>query len=402
MAVVGLGGYAGSMAELLTAYTKQAGATVSFVAACDPNLAQHAERVQRLRDQGVKVLDRFEDVLNEPIDAVWLPLPIQLHRPFTEQALAAGKAVLCEKPAAGSLQDVDAMIAASERANRPVAIGFQDVYDPTMLQLKRRLLDGLIGDITATRLMACWPRDNSYYARSGWAGRVKVEDAWVLDSPANNALAHPVNLALYLLGDESHRWAELRSVEAELYRAYPIENFDTCSIRVATGKGPLLTQFTHACRRQIHPVIHIEGTAGRVAVELFGAVHITTANGTETVPRSSNNRFDMVRNFANWVQGRPCDCTVTSVRDARAHAMVINGAAEATAVRDVAGPYVEHGQMPTAGVGRWITGIEDAITHANEHGQMLHESKQAPWTAAPGTLSLQGYSSFTGPPPTMR
>ena len=88
------------------------------------------------------VFARWEDLLAHPAEAVWLPLPIPLHRPYTEQALAAGKAVLCEKPAAGCVQDLDAMQDAQSRAGLPVAIGFQDIYEPTTLALKRALLDG--------------------------------------------------------------------------------------------------------------------------------------------------------------------------------------------------------------------------------------------------------------------
>ena len=68
--------------------------------------------MRELKALGVQTARTFEQLLELDIDAVWLPLPIDLHRPFTETALAAGKAVMCEKPAAGSVDDVDAMIAA--------------------------------------------------------------------------------------------------------------------------------------------------------------------------------------------------------------------------------------------------------------------------------------------------
>ena len=58
--------------------------------------------------------------------------------------VAAGKAVLCEKPLAGSLQDVDAMIRARDIAGKPVAVAYQHTYDPLIVKLKRQLLDGAI------------------------------------------------------------------------------------------------------------------------------------------------------------------------------------------------------------------------------------------------------------------
>jgi predicted dehydrogenase len=398
MAVVGLGGYAGSMADFLLKFTAHVNSGVAFVAACDPNVAQHPELVARLRERGVTVLDRFEDVLNQPIDAVWLPLPIQLHRPFTELALAAGKAVLCEKPAAGSVQDLDAMVAASARADRPVAIGFQNSYEPAVLQIKRRLLDGAIGQITGAALMACWPRNNAYYARSPWAGRIELNGTWVLDSPANNALAHPLNLALYFMGDRAHEWAVPLSIEAELYRVNPIQNYDTCSLRVATAKGPLLTQFTHACRAQINPVLHVEGTDGRATVPLFGAATIVTSRGTETIERSADTHGDMIRNFSHWAQGLPTDCSIPTLAAARAHTTVINGASQATPVFDLPATAVQRNDEATGGPLLHVPGIEEALVATAGAAQMLHESGRVSWSQPPGMLSLVDYREFTGPP----
>ncbi len=37
---------------------------------------------------------------------------------------------MLEKPAAGTVQEVDALIAARDRAALPVLVGFQDIFDP--------------------------------------------------------------------------------------------------------------------------------------------------------------------------------------------------------------------------------------------------------------------------------
>src|SRR4051812_59806 len=227
LGLAGLGGYAGFICDRIFDETKSDQPAVTFVAACDPALERFGARVRDLKARGVEVVRTFDQLLATDIEALWLPLPIDLHRSFTEAALAAGKAVMCEKPAAGSVDDVDAMIAARDRANLSVVIGFQDIYQPAVAKLKHRLISGELGQATSATVIGCWPRSERYFGRNDWAGRFKRDGRWVMDSPATNALAHFINLAMFLLGDTTSTSASATHMAAELYRANRIENFDT-------------------------------------------------------------------------------------------------------------------------------------------------------------------------------
>jgi len=79
-------------------------------------------------------------------------------------------------------------------------VGFQDAYTQTTAKLKSRILAGEWGVIRSVRVIGAWPRPASYYQRNSWAGRIRVGESWVLDSPISNGLAHFLNLALYLAG----------------------------------------------------------------------------------------------------------------------------------------------------------------------------------------------------------
>src|SRR5687767_14536241 len=99
LGVVGIGGYAshvwkGALDAMGSAEP------IKLVATCDPRADAQPHFRDALLGRGIPVLERFDDLLKMDIDAVWLPIPIDLHRAYTERALAAGKAVVVEKPAA--------------------------------------------------------------------------------------------------------------------------------------------------------------------------------------------------------------------------------------------------------------------------------------------------------------
>jgi predicted dehydrogenase len=411
---VGLGGYAWSVCNTLIGESERAAAVgdgdgdVRMHAVCEPEPARHAERVAEVQRRGIKVLQRYDDLLAEPaVEAVWLPLPIHLHRSFTERALRAGKAVICEKPAAGCVDDVDAMIAAQRESGLPVAIGYQDIYHPATLALKRWILDGRIGRPIGATLHACWPRGDEYYNRNAWAGALRREGAWVLDSPANNAQAHYLNLALFLLGNSEADAAEPVSVEAELYRARPIENFDTVSmrIRLMPDERPLVVLLTHACARTVHPRITIRGTSGTLDIRLFDRAEVRSSAGDviETIPlRNDNGGVQVARSFARWMRGEAIDGAIATLAVSRPHAVVVSGASEASPVHDVPAEFVDHaaaadGHENGPAVNA-IRGIEEIFERCAADNRLLSESPMAPpWAKGAGRKDLRGYRHFAGP-----
>jgi predicted dehydrogenase len=392
---VGLGGYAQQVIQHLEEAGPRHALPIKLRAVCDPDLVRHRDQAARLRALGVAVYENHADLLNHALDMVWLPLPIHLHRDFTEQALAAGKAVLCEKPAAGSVQDVDAMIRARDRARRPVVVGFQDIYKPETRQIKRALVDGKIGRIRSASLKACWPRAESYFSRSDWAGKLRNGDRWTLDSPAQNALAHFVHLLLFLLGDTEAEAATPARVEAELYRANDIENYDTCGLRITTSSGiECLVLLTHACAERVQPEIQIHGETGQLDYLGWRQAILSSGHSAETFMLSWGNQIEaMLGEVARLVGGHVLLGPVATLELARAHTVVVNAASEATPIHAV--PSTLH--PVDGGPGRCIAEIEALFEACVRQGRLPHETGLAPWTRPAGVRETIGYHHFEGP-----
>lgn len=394
---VGLGGYAKSILDLVQQCAGEPDASVRLVGVFEPDLPAHAALVRDLRSKGITVTDRFDELLSLPIEGVFLPVPIDLHRAYTEQALAAGKAVLCEKPAAGCVDDCDAMIAARDAARRPALIGFQDVYDPVMLQVKQALLDSHIGKLRHATFRACWPRDSVYFSRNSWVGRFKRDGVWVMDSPAANALSHFIHLALYLLGPTLETSAVPQRVEAELYRANDIENYDTCAIRVGLEHLTAMFCMTHASAVNVDPMIVLRGEHGMIEVT-YSQAFLRNRGGTQTIPRASDARSYMVAAFADVIRGRTPRTAVGTLEMARAHLVVVNGASEASVIHDVTDQFVEtHASREGAATLRCIPGIDTFFRKCAHDNVMPHESGKVAWTRPAGSFDVRGYRHFSGP-----
>jgi len=85
------------------------------------------------------------------VDAVYISLPNHLHAEWSVRALEAGKHVLCEKPLALSLAEVDRMAAAARAHNRILAEAFMYLHLPQTRLAQAWVREGRLGEITLVR-----------------------------------------------------------------------------------------------------------------------------------------------------------------------------------------------------------------------------------------------------------
>jgi len=94
----------------------------------------------------------YDAMLADPdIDVVYNSLPNHLHAEWTIKAVEAGKHVLCEKPLALGVEEVDAIKAASQKHGRVVAEAFMYRHHPQTLKVQEIVKDGSIGIVKFIR-----------------------------------------------------------------------------------------------------------------------------------------------------------------------------------------------------------------------------------------------------------
>ena len=90
----------------------------------------------------------YQRLLDDPgIDAVYIPLPNNLHAEWTIAALRAGKAVLCEKPLCLNTGDALKVVEAARESAGPLWEAFVFPFHPQTARLRELIEGGEIGEL---------------------------------------------------------------------------------------------------------------------------------------------------------------------------------------------------------------------------------------------------------------
>jgi len=396
-AVVGAGGHAASHIRNITEAGPEIGCELAAVAVRPPD--RTAGQVERFEARGVKVfadaVEMFDAVAGQ-VDAVFIPTGIHTHAALACAALERGHNVYLEKPPAGTVQEVDRMLAAERQARTVFALGFQAVYSTSVNRIKDLLASGALGEVRRLRCRAYWPRPDSYYARNEWAGRLRCGDAWVLDGPSNNALSHQIANMLYWACPQPRTFATPVRVRAELYHAREIDSEDTAAIEIATAEGPTAWFAVSHCTEgeQKGPWIEIDCSDGKVSWHVSGETTVTRPDGrAETLPAGGRGSPEALANFTDAVRAGDPGRVMCTMAMGRNFTLALNGAFEsATVTRRIDPRYVaRRGEGPAATLA--IKGIDEAITRCAAEGKLFSDIG-CPWAVGTDPFDLNGYDHF--------
>ena len=111
---------------------------------------RNEEKVQRYKDEFgfEKAYVGYDKLLEDPeVQAVYIPLPNNLHKEWVIKALKAGKHVLCEKPLALNAADAREMFAVAKENNVILMEAYAYLHSPYIASLKEDVRSGIIGDV---------------------------------------------------------------------------------------------------------------------------------------------------------------------------------------------------------------------------------------------------------------
>ena len=94
---------------------------------------------------------------DDEIDAIVVVTPTDYHRDIVVAAAEAGKHILCEKPMAMNVAECDEMIAAAEKNNVVLQIGFMRRFDQSFVYAREQVRQGVIGEVVLVKSLTRGP-----------------------------------------------------------------------------------------------------------------------------------------------------------------------------------------------------------------------------------------------------
>lgn len=107
-------------------------------------------RAESAAAPGTRAVADLDDLLKES-DGILVATPTDTHPSLVRACLAAGTPVLCEKPIAADLAAMTELVKEIEASTVPALVGFQRRFDPAMVELRRRIVDGELGTVYQVR-----------------------------------------------------------------------------------------------------------------------------------------------------------------------------------------------------------------------------------------------------------
>lgn len=189
------------------------GAAGYLVGCADIN---HSRADQLSSSYGGKVYSNWRDLLLDPqVDAVVIATLHDSLADITLSAIAANKHVLVEKPAARSASELKlVMIAASQKKNIKIRVGFNHRYHRSLQKAKSIIDSGALGELMFIR------------ARYGHGGRVGYDKEWRAnpDLSGGGELIdqgpHLIDLSRWILGD----FSEVQGFAHTYYWDMPVDD----------------------------------------------------------------------------------------------------------------------------------------------------------------------------------
>ncbi len=236
------------MKKVIPAMQKCEWAEVTAIASRTLASAEEAARQLNIP----KAYGSYEELLADPqIDAIYNPLPNQLHVPWTIKAAEAGKHVLCEKPLSMTVAEAKTLVAVQARTGVKIGEAFMVRTHPQWVRARELVRSGRIGDLRSIVGSFSYfnndPKNIRNIAEYGGGALMDIG-------------CYPINTARFLFGEEPLRVSALLQNDPE----FQTDRLTSAMLEFPSGHA------IFTCSTQMVPYqrMQVLGTKGRIEIEI--------------------------------------------------------------------------------------------------------------------------------------
>jgi len=207
-------------------------------------------------DIGCPATDSLDELLAVDCDAVAVLAPHREHHALAKAALAAGRHVLVEKPITATVEDARDLVAAARTAGRVLAVCFQQRTRSELVEARRLVRSGALGDVQRVGLLATWPRPDAYFRTASWRATWAGEGGGILINQGQ----HDLDALCFVAGSPCSVRAVTRTA------VHAIETEDTATALVRWAAGAVGTLHLSSAELDEPSRLEVTGTGGRLRV----------------------------------------------------------------------------------------------------------------------------------------
>ncbi len=205
---------------------------------------------------GARAVDDLADLLAVDCDAVCILAPHRHHHTLVRAALSARRNVLVEKPITATVDEARDLVAAAEEAGRLLAVCFQQRTRTELVEARRLVRAGALGELQRVDLLGIWPRRTAYFATAPWRGTWAGEGGGILINQGQ----HDLDALCFVAGQPATVSAVTRTA------VHGTQTEDTAAALVQWPDGALGSVHLSSAELDEPQRIEVTGTAGRLCV----------------------------------------------------------------------------------------------------------------------------------------
>lgn len=160
--------------------------------------SRNAEKAKTYaQENGIPVsYGSYEKLLaDSTIDIIYNPLPNHLHVEWTRKAVEAGKHVLCEKPLALSIEDVQELIALRDQSGKLIGEAYAMLHQPRLISLKQQFDSKKYGTLDSAHGCFYLTNEDSQNIRNAYTYREGGGALWDIG-------VYPITVGRWMFGEE--------------------------------------------------------------------------------------------------------------------------------------------------------------------------------------------------------